>query len=390
MRYNYIVLGSGRQGTAAAYDLATRGKAKSITLCDISYEALSDAFLKLQKLINPKIEIVMEKLNTVADEPLSTGKFHAGVCALPYEYGEGVAKAALKAKVPICDLGCDTEIVKKQLKLNAKAKRAGVAIVPDCGLAPGTSTMFAIYVFRKVKNFGGQKPRSVHVYCGGLPKYGTQDGLPLGYKIVFSLEGLMNNYRQSSWILRDKKVLQVPGLSEVEKVKWIDSDIMLEAFHTAGGASVLPWKFKKLGLRDYSYKTLRYPGHADNMALFKQLGLLDDEDWAKAAWKEIGKRLAHQRVPDHVYLSATCVADTKNSSTCEYRLGMDATNDAQTGFSAMERTTGFAAGIVAHLLARKKIKPGVHTPDDVVDPDYYIDELKKRGFKLRESALGDA
>lgn len=53
-----------------------------------------------------------------------------------------------------------------------------------------------------------------------------------------------------------------------------------------------------------------------------------------------------------------------------------------TGFSALERTTGFAAVIVSKTLARKEIAPGVRTPERAVLAAPFYKALQARWLKI--------
>jgi lysine 6-dehydrogenase len=57
--------------------------------------------------------------------------------------------------------------------------------------------------------------------------------------------------------------------------------------------------------------------------------------------------------------------------------------DAERGISAMERTTGYSLAITGLMQARKKVKPGVLTPDEAMPAAEYIAELAKRGINIR-------
>jgi lysine 6-dehydrogenase len=58
--------------------------------------------------------------------------------------------------------------------------------------------------------------------------------------------------------------------------------------------------------------------------------------------------------------------------------------DDVTRFTAMERTTGFHAAIVARMMAAGMIEPGVHPPELAIAPGVMIDELRERGFPINE------
>ena len=101
------------------------------------------------------------------------------------------------------------------------------------------------------------RAEQVKVYVGGLPQ---QPEPPLNYQIVYSLEGALDYYTTPSWVLRGGKPVQVDALSELEAVDFPEPVGTLEAFHTGGGISTLPFAYQnKIDVMEY--KTLRYPGH---------------------------------------------------------------------------------------------------------------------------------
>ncbi|HXY04199.1 MAG TPA: hypothetical protein VEI49_11525, partial [Terriglobales bacterium] len=55
MAYSYLVLGAGRQGIAAAYDLAVFGQASRVTFADCDEELASNAASHVNELVHDKI-----------------------------------------------------------------------------------------------------------------------------------------------------------------------------------------------------------------------------------------------------------------------------------------------------------------------------------------------
>lgn len=55
MSFVYAVLGGGRQGTAAAYDMARFGDAKKVLIADISLEVAQRSAARVNKLIGKEI-----------------------------------------------------------------------------------------------------------------------------------------------------------------------------------------------------------------------------------------------------------------------------------------------------------------------------------------------
>jgi len=54
--------------------------------------------------------------------------------------------------------------------------------------------------------------------------------------------------------------------------------------------------------------------------------------------------------------------------------------DADTGFTAMERTTGWDGAIVASMMARGQTRRGAVPVELAVPPELFVQELAKRGI----------
>ena len=141
-------------------------------------------------------------------------------------------------------------------------------MIPDCGLAPGMVNILAAEGIRRL-----DRAEKVKIFVGGLPQAPEP---PLNYQIVYSLEGALDYYTTPSWVLRGGKPVQVDALSEVEPVEFPSPVGTLEAFHTGGGISTLPFAYKGK-IDTMEYKTLRYPGHVAIMRPIRELGLLGNE-----------------------------------------------------------------------------------------------------------------
>src|SRR5690606_38880784 len=156
----------------------------------------------------------------------------------------------------------------EQLKLDAEAKAAGVNIIPDCGLAPGMVSVLAAHGAAEF-----DLVEKINIRVGGLPQ---EPKTPLKYQLVFSVEGLINEYIESARVIRDGKIAEVESMTELESLEF-EGFPPLEAFQTSGGTSTLPDTF--LGkVRDLDYKTIRYAGHCDKFKTMIDHGLCSSDE----------------------------------------------------------------------------------------------------------------
>ena len=375
-----LVLGAGLQGSACAYDLLQNPEVKEVRLADINIQHLP-SFLgpySGPRLIPTPLDVrdreAVQAVMRSSDAVMS---------AIPYYFNLDMAKCAVEAGVHFADLGGNTDLVIAQKALDAEAKAKGVTIVPDCGLAPGMVNILAQYGISQLDTVA-----SVKIFVGGLPQ---QPEPPLNYQVVYSLEGVLDYYTTKSWIVRDGRGQQIEALSEIEHVEFGDGVGTLEAFHTAGGLSTMAFRYDGK-IPTMEYKTLRYPGHAAMMAAIRELGLLDlepvDVKGSKVVPRDLfiaaaGPRLTRES-PDLVALR---VEVRGSASGTPRRLVWELVDraDEKHGISAMMRATGYSLSITGQMQARGEVQPpGVHTPDESIPAPRYIEELAKRGVRIRQ------
>ncbi len=373
-----LVLGAGLQGSACAFDLLQQDVVAQVTLADIQPDRAA-AFLKPfagKRLSFLKLDVQ----DPVALRGAMQG--HVAVAnALPYYFNLDVTRAAVDSGLHYADLGGNTEIVFNQKQHDADAKARNVCVIPDCGLAPGMVNVIAAEGLRRVGD-----AESVKVYVGGLPRHPEP---PRNNQIVYSLEGALDYYTTPSWVLRDGKPTRVDALSELESLSFPPPVGELEAFHTGGGISTMPWAYEGR-VRTMEYKTLRYPGHMAIMRPIRELGLLDLTP-LKVKGKEIVPRDAFIAIvspklnkPQGRDLVALRVdVHGRNGSHVAWEL-LDYYDEAR-GISAMMRTTGYSLSITGLMQGDGRITGrGVQTPDEAVPFDAYVSELKRRGIEIRE------
>jgi lysine 6-dehydrogenase len=376
-----LVLGAGLQGCACAYDLLQNPAVSQVTLADLRLENLP-GFLAGDwggRLRTVRLDVT----DPVAVSETLRGQV-AVMSAIPYYYNASMAKAAVEAGCHFSDLGGNTEIVFEQRKLHPEALAKGISVIPDCGLAPGMVNILAAEGIRRL-----ERAEQVKVYVGGLPQ---QPEPPLNYMLVYSLEGALDYYTTPSWVLRAGKPIQVDALSELEVVEFPTPVGTLEAFHTGGGISTLPFAYQgKIDVMEY--KTLRYPGHVAIMRPIRELGLLDSTPLEVKGKTVVPRdvfiasvqpKLHKPRGRDLVALQVQ-VTGQKEGRARRVSFRLIDYYDAEHGISAMMRTTGYSLSITGQMQADGRIAlKGVHTPDESVPFAEYVAELARRGIEIQE------
>ena len=152
MTHTFGILGSGRQGTAAAYDLAAAQDASLVVMFDVDDRVARDAAERVNALVNR--EVACPQQLDVADEAAvaaAIAPLRTVVCAVPFRFIPGCTRAAIGAGTGMVDLGGHTPTVLDQLELDAVAREAGVAVVPDCGMGPGLNNSLGMYLVEQLE-----------------------------------------------------------------------------------------------------------------------------------------------------------------------------------------------------------------------------------------------
>lgn len=167
MSFSYIVAGAGRQGIAAAYDLAKFGDAERVTLADVDAGLAKESAEKVNQLLGRHAaEPMVLDVRDEAAVRRVLPDYDVALSAVPYSFNLGLTRAAIECGVSFCDLGGNTDIVRQQHALDEEARRAGVRVIPDCGMGPGMGNTLAVYAMSLLD-------RAEHVYIcdGGLPQH---------------------------------------------------------------------------------------------------------------------------------------------------------------------------------------------------------------------------
>lgn len=374
-----LVLGAGRQGSACAFDLL-RTTQDQVTLADCDASALPAL---LRPFAGDRLRFVELDVRDEAAVKREFAGHDAVMSAVPYYYNLDLARLAVDAGAHFADLGGNTEIVQQQRELQDHAAERGVTVLADCGLAPGMANILAADGIRRLDT-----AKAVKIFVGGLPQ---QPAPPLNYEVVYSLEGALDYYTTPSWVLREGKPTQVEPLTEVEEVDFPPPLGRLEAFHTAGGVSTMPWDFEGR-VSTMEYKTLRYPGHAHIMSAIRDLGLLAlDAVEVKGCTvrprdvfiETVKPKLQTSGGNDLVAVRVT-VSGEKRGEPAVVRYSLLDYYDTALGISAMMRTTGFSLSITSQMQTAGQVGPaGFHTAYEAVPAESYMSALRERGIEIK-------
>jgi lysine 6-dehydrogenase len=386
-----LVLGAGRMGLGAVHDLASQTDVTEVTVADADFTRAHHVAARVK---HGKVGAVhLDVKDHAAVVGLQRGQA-ATISCVNYWYNQQLARAAIEAGTNFCDLGGNNDVVAAELDLDREARAAGICVIPDCGLAPG---MVAVLVAHATARF--DEIEAIHIRVGGLPQNPKP---PLDYQLVFSVEGLINEYVEPARITRGGKVVTVESMTEIETLEFPPPFEKMEAFQTSGGTSTLPETF--LGrVRDLDYKTIRYPGHCAKFKAMIDLGLCSSDPIEVDGKPVIPRRVFGDLLvrnlpadePDVVLVRVEVSGRGRQGPSPDWRQAGQASStlrydiidryDPVTGLSAMMRTTAFPASIVALLMARgQTTDKGALPQERCIPPDLFMRELASRDIQVQE------
>lgn len=383
--YRYLIIGSGRQGTAAAYDLARFGETARIVMADRDPDIAARSAERVNRLSGTTLaeSLALE----VSDQRAVEGAFQgvdAALSAVPYYFNLSITQAALAAGAHYCDLGGNTAVTQSQMALDVEARRAGVSIIPDCGMGPGLVNTLGAYVIQLLAERSAEA-REVYIYDAGLPEKPVP---PWNYQLSFHINGLTNEMDGDAIFIRDGKIARVPTLSEPE---WLDIPGLgrLEAEVTSGGTSTAAWTY--LGKLDrFENKVLRYPGHFEWLRAFKTLGLFSEQPVEVDGQRVIPRRFYHTLLEPQLSgedKRDICVMRAVGKGLRDGKeeivtVDLVDRHDEATGFTAMERLTGWHASVMMGFQARGRIEPGARPVELAVPAAEFMEALRTRGIQF--------
>jgi len=249
--HRVLILGAGKIGALISGLLAESGSYQ-VQLGDVD-AAAAEAVTKAHASTHLSSHALDATNAAALAAHLAAHPVDALISSLPYYCNVGVAEAALTAGIHYFDLTEDVEVTRSVRGIAAGASRA---FVPQCGLAPG---FISIAAAELITHF--DELRAVKLRVGALPQHPNN---VLKYSLTWSTEGLINEYGNPCQAIVDGRTIDVAPLEGLEEIE-IDGTLY-EAFNTSGGLGSLA-ETHGAHCESMNYKTIRYPGHCDQMRL---------------------------------------------------------------------------------------------------------------------------
>lgn len=379
-----MVLGVGRQGRAALYDLAHSPTVSHVIAADSNADELTRY---VRGLNTDKIEPIALD---VRDYDAVTGvmrRVEAVINLLPVLFQAPVARLAIANGIHMVD----TSYTSPELySLGEQAAARNLTILPEFGFDPGIDLVLAGQVAKEL-----DEVHEYHSYGTGFPEPQAARTNPLQYKISWSVPGLLTAYKRDGRIVRNGEVVEIPGRemfapSNIHTVELAGYGPQ-EAYVNGDAIQFLDRLGIKATVRNAGRYATRWPGHCAFWYTLAHMGFLDETPITAGDAHVIPRRVVQAlleqpqfQYADHerdVAVIRVDVRGLENGKRKRLVYEMCDLRDLTTGLMAMNRTVGYTASIGAQMILRGDItKRGVLSPLTNVPVNLFLQEIQSRGI----------
>jgi len=402
--------GSGKMGSAVAWDLAKNSKVGEVGIIGITGRR-ENTLEKTKKWIgSDKIVLHTLDINNRKETMKLMAKYDVGAITLPNrKCSYKVVDMAIDAGLNVVDIleeyhrrpdayeveGLEVPdgmtLNEYGESLHQKAIKNGVTFIDGMGFAPGLTNITLGEGIKKM-----DRADSAIARCGGIPAKDFANKHPLKYMITWAFEHVLREYMVKVDVVKNGKIVEIDAMSDFEEFGFnqLDVDEKLSCAITPGMPSFL---YTRPQLKECAEKTIRWPGHWEGAGVLKECGMLDS---APIEFKEtkISPRefLSYIMTPKlkplegetDVCVMWNTVTGIKDGQKMRIDYYMWEEADTENGISAMGRVTAFPEAIATVMLGKGEItKKGIVAPEDAIEGKIYknfLEELKRRKINILE------
>lgn len=378
-KYNYLVIGCGRQGKAVIDDLLKNCEAKHLGIVDPMASPKIKHPVSIPITYAVTIEDYFKQISIKPDVILNCASYKANM---------EIMKFAIKHNISYCDLGGNPAVVEEQARfcneeinpgcLPARFAVAGSPVVPDCGVSPGISNVLAVHLAKQGYDV-------IRVRCGGIFD-GFAQGNTLNYELLFSPDGLISEYSGECPMLIDGKLVMEESVGDIEpflhdKLHFdiMSRQIAFECSHTSNNSPETAIYLAEIGVKYYDYQTIRNLGHWSVVRQWKKLGYcLGDKNKDAELISILKANQSLERKHQDILFLMVRAAKSGNQINERKELTIMHMGNPE-GFSAMEQMTAYGITLVAYHIVSGLGKPtGFSIPEKFINGEWMIQQLEKR------------
>ena len=375
------VIGAGSIGSAVVRELCKRSEeVDQVQVCDTRSRALQRLHDHVDSQFLRSFQVDARDMNVLSQIVQGSD---CVISCVPAELNPDLAELCLDAGVHFCDLGGNDRVVKQELDLGERAREKSVWIVPNCGLAPGLVNVLCLRAIDQL-----DRAEAAHLRVGDVPLHPEP---PFNFRISWSAERIIDDYTNPAKLIEEGRVVEADALSRDEEIHFGEEPFeQMEAFCTQGGLSTLTDTLAGK-VQALDHKTIRWPGHAQQMRFVMGLGLGDDRKIGvrtHLTYRDILVRRMRDRLGgdyEDAVLLRVLVRGEKDGRPATIVYEMVERYNETTHQTAMMRCTAIPTIVVALLLAREESVSGggADVPENVLPRDQFLDEVAARGLDIR-------
>jgi lysine 6-dehydrogenase len=376
-----FVLGAGMMGRAVVYDLGKVREVGQIIVADFDRSRAQEI---AERFGRGKARAAYADVRETRHLARLLHGSDVVVNCTQYNWNLDVMRAALAARVNYMDLGGLYHMTRKQFSLDREFRRIGRMAIAGMGGAPGITNVMARALADPM-----ERVEAIRVYNAGadLQRYDS----PIAY--TFSIATILDELTMPPVAFENGRYVEKPMLSDPEPGRFpapIGKIVLRHSIHSELGT--LPASFRKKGVREVFFKINYEPQLVNLVRELAHAGFTSREPVAvngtRVAPRDILLALMQKRAPKKtprdVEALRVVVSGRHNARRLTSTMEMWADHSTRPQLSAVARDTGFPAAIAAVMLARGEIQgTGVQAPENVVPPEPFFEELKRRGFRFR-------
>jgi saccharopine dehydrogenase-like NADP-dependent oxidoreductase len=371
-----VLGGAGAMGTVTVRDLTESPNISEVIIGDVSVEKANQL-----KSLTKSEKVTVRQIDASNHRELvkAMKKADAVANAMPYHLNIPVMKAAMKAGKNLTDLGGVYYTTLKQLELDKEVKRAGIAVVLGCGLAPGITDILAKYGADKLDAVD-----EVHI------KNGEVNLTPARYK--WSFRTVLEEYTSGPVVYRNGQYQKLQPFSGKQIVKFPEPiGEQTCCYGLYSGVATLPRTIGK-GVKVVDCLMALREEDEQRIKVLKDMGLTSrkpiDFKGTSISPREF---LLHCAPPpdakarDVAGAIVEVIGEKDGEKTrCTYSVVQP--YHERYRVSALAYLTGVPLSIASQMLAKGDIPElGVLPPEVAIKPKPFFTELAKRGIKIKET-----
>jgi lysine 6-dehydrogenase len=384
----YLVIGgAGAMGRITVRDLLeTTRDASRIVVADYNLRAARGL---VSRLASPRLKAIRMD---VRDEEQAAKCLRGAAVAINsthYHFNLGVMQAALKAGVHYIDLGGLFHVTRKQLKLHAAFRAAGLSAIIGMGAAPGITNLLAKRAADRLDSV-----HAIHLRVGSIDR--TRYEFKPVLSVSYSIKTILEELSLPPAIFSRGRIRFVRPMSGAVPHRFpapVGKQVPMHTIHSE--LATLPGSFKSKGIQEASFKIAFEPDFIERLKVIQDLGLVSEEAiqiqgqkvvpfevvnavlMSQSTPKMIGRLKQYEVVRAVVKGKAdgkkvTHILDCHSRGMPEWGIGLD-------------MDTGAPPSIVAQMLAQGKITlRGVLPPEAAVPQECFFKELQKRNIRMTQ------